>query len=106
MKIAAATPGLSAMRRSVICASSLAKAMPVTTCCSMMSSSAQIRVPGLGSEGSSKDERTKTLTLWFIATSTERTWSTLAPSDAISSISSKVTRSSRRALGTTRGSVV
>lgn len=41
-----------------------------------------------------------------MASSTERTWSTLAPKDAISSISSKVTRSMRWALGTTRGSVV
>ncbi len=41
-----------------------------------------------------------------IASSTERTCSTLAPSEAISSISSKVTRSMRLAFGTTRGSVV
>ena len=37
-KIAAATPGLSATRRSVICYSSREKAMPVTTCCSTISS--------------------------------------------------------------------
>ena len=105
-KIEAATPGLSATRRSVSCASSLEKAMPVTTCCSMMSSSAQMRVPADGLAGSSKDDRTKVLTLWFMASSTERTCSTLAPSEAISSISSNEMRSSRRAFGTMRGSVV
>ena len=50
-KIAAATPGLSATRRSVICASSRERAMPVTTCCSTISSSSQIRVPGSGVGG-------------------------------------------------------
>ena len=45
-KIAAATPGLSGTWRIEICASSLEKAMPVTTCCSMISLSSQISVPG------------------------------------------------------------
>ena len=45
-KIAAATPGLSGTWRIEICASSLEKAMPVTTCCSTISSSSQISVPG------------------------------------------------------------
>ena len=48
-KIAAATPGLSATSRSVICASSREKAMPVTTCCSTISSSSQMSVPSFGS---------------------------------------------------------
>ena len=80
--------------------------MPVTTCCSTMSSSSQMRVPGFGSAGSSKDERTVVGTPCTMASSTERTCSTLAPRDAISSISSKETRSSRRAWRTMRGSVV
>ena len=63
-KIAAATPGLSGTWRSEICASSLEKAMPVTTCCSTISSSSQISVPGgvpcgSMSSGLSKLERTK-----------------------------------------------
>ena len=57
-KIAAATPGLSATSRKVICASSREKAMPVTTSCSMISSSSQMSVPSLGCAGSSNDERT------------------------------------------------
>lgn len=65
-----------------------------------------MRVPGRAASGGSKEERTVVGTRWIMASSTERTWSTLAPSDAISSISSKVTRSMRLALGTTRGSVV
>jgi hypothetical protein len=57
-KMVAATPGLSATRRRVIWASSRENAMPVTICCSTMSSSSQMRVPGLGLSGSSKEERT------------------------------------------------
>ena len=45
-KIAAATPGLSGTWRIEICASSFENAMPVTTCCSMISLSSQISVPG------------------------------------------------------------
>ena len=60
-KIAAATPGLSATLCKVICASSLEKAIPVTTCSSTISSSLQISVPGRGLAGSSKDDRTKVL---------------------------------------------
>ena len=47
--------------------------------------------PMPGASGSSKEERTKVRTLWTMASSTERTCSTLAPSEAISSISSKET---------------
>ena len=47
-KIAAATPGLSSIWRTEIWASSLEKAMPVTTWLSMISSSLQISVPGGG----------------------------------------------------------
>jgi hypothetical protein len=54
----AATPGLSATRRKVICASSREKAMPVTTWASTISSSLQISVPLRGWSGSSKEERT------------------------------------------------
>ncbi len=59
-----------------------------------------------GASGSSKVERTTSRTLCAIAISTERIISTLAPSDAISSISSKATLLSRLALGSIRGSVV
>ena len=45
-KIAAAMPGLSWIWRTEIWASSLEKAMPVTTWLSMISSSLQISVPG------------------------------------------------------------
>src|SRR6266511_2807223 len=67
-KMAAATPGLSWTRRMEICASSLEKAMPVTTCCSTISSSPQISVPGgvpcgSMSSGFSKLDRTKMRTL-------------------------------------------
>ena len=59
-----------------------------------------------GASGSSKEDRTKSRTLWTMASSTERTWRTLAPSEAISSISSKEMRDRRRAFGSMRGSVV
>ena len=59
-----------------------------------------------GASGSSKEERTKVRTLCTMASSTERTCSTLAPSEAISSISSKEIFGSRRAFGSMRGSVV
>ncbi len=109
--MAAATPGLSKTSRMEICASSREKAMPVTVCCSMISPSSQINVPGglpcgLIASGLSKLERTKMRTLCTMPSSTERTCNTLAPSEASSSISSKATLSSRRARGTTRGSVV
>ncbi len=100
-KIEAATPGLSSIWRTEICASSLEKAMPVTTWFSMISSSPQISVPGgwlaCGSisSGLSKLERTKIGMLYTMPSSTERTWSTLAPWDASSSMSSKVILSRR-----------
>ena len=92
-KIAAATPGLSCTLRTEICASSLEKAMPLTTCCSTISSSPQMSVPGgvpcgSMSSGFSKLERTKMRTLCTMPSSTERTCMTLAPSEASSSISS------------------
>src|SRR6266550_3664653 len=98
-------------RALVIGGSSLENAIPVTTCCSTISSSSQIRVPAGDPRaspvsGCSKLERTQMRTLCTIPSSTERTCSTLAPSEANSSISSKAIFSSRRALGTTRGSLV
>src|SRR5579872_4180160 len=77
-KIAAATPGLSSIWRTEIWASSLEKAIPVTTCISMISSSLQISVPGgwlaCGSisSGLSKLDRTKIGMLWTMPSSTER----------------------------------
>ena len=83
-KIEAATPGRSATPSSVTFASSRWNATPLTTLLSMMSSSSHTSVPG----PSSNDDSTLSRTLWRIASSTERVWSTLAPSDASSSISS------------------
>ena len=85
--------------------------MPVTTWFSMISSSLQISVPGgvpCGSisSGLSKLERTKIGMLCTMPSSTERTCNTLAPWEASSNMSSNAILSSRRAFGTTRGSVV
>ena len=72
----------------------------------------QISVPGgwlaCGSisSGLSKLERTKIGMLWTMPSSTERTWSTFAPWEASSSMSSNAILSRRRAFGTIRGSVV
>ena len=52
------------------------------------------------------DDSTRSFTRYLPANSTERICSTFEPSEASSSISSKVIVSSRRASGTTRGSVV
>ena len=73
--------------------------MPVTVCCSMISPSSQMSVPGGLSCGSmasgwSKLERTKIRTLCTVPSSTERTCMTLAPSEASSSISSNAILSS------------
>ena len=62
----------------------------------------QTNVPGK----SSKEDNTCVRTPCFMASATERVCRTFAPRDAISSISSYVTRSSLRAFGTIRGSVV
>ena len=77
--------------------------MPVTGFFSTMSSSSQSNVPPTSGV---KVESTRVGTRCSMAISTERVCSTLAPSEAISSISSKAIFSSRRALGTMRGSVV
>ena len=57
---------------------------------STISSSSQTMVPvsGDASPGSTKLDSTRTRTRWDMASSTERVCSTLAPSEAISSISS------------------
>jgi hypothetical protein len=52
------------------------------------------------------DDSTRSLTRYLPANSTERICKTLLPRLAISSISSKLIVASRRASGTTRGSVV
>ncbi len=83
-KMAAATPGRSGTPTSVTLASSRLYAIPLTTWCSTISSSSTTSVPGL----SSKLESTWTRTLCCMASATERVCSTLAPSEAISSISS------------------
>ncbi len=72
-------------------ASSRLKATPLTMRFSTISSSAQTMVPvvaGSASPGSVKLDSTRTGTRCAMAISTERVCSTLAPSEAISSISS------------------
>ena len=68
----------------------------------MVSSSARTRVPG----PSSNELRQWILMPWLRAYSTARSWSTPAPDDDISSISSKETTGSLRASGTRRGSAL
>ncbi len=86
--------------------------MPATTACSIFSSSSKvISVPDCASSSSGmsksvKLESTRSGTRYLPANSTERICSTLEPRLAISSISSKLMACSRRASGTTRGSVV
>jgi len=81
--------------------------MPEMIACSMVSSSSNvIKVPRESLSGSSNDDSTRSLTLYLPANSTDRSCRTFEPRLAISSISSNVTRSSRRASGTMRGSVV
>ena len=110
-----AMPGTSGTLVRVILASSRWKAIPEMTACSMLvpsiSSSKVISVPDFissssGMSGDVRLESTRVLTLYLPANSTERVCRTLLPRLAISSISSKVMRSSRRASETMRGSVV
>ena len=100
----ATMPGASAMPVSVTRASCLSAAIPAIWFLSMSApeSSATTRVPGLSSNADS----TRSGKFSRIASPTERVCSTLAPTPASSSISSKVIASSLRALGTIRGSVV
>ncbi len=106
-RIAAAMPGRSSTPISVIFASSRWNAMPEMIACSMSSSSSNvISVPFDVISGSSNDDSTRSLTLYLPANSTDRICSTFEPRLAISSISSNVILSRRRASGTIRGSVV
>jgi hypothetical protein len=100
-KISAATPGRSGTPRSATFATSGSWAIPRITTCSIDSPFA-MRVPSF----QLKLERTWTGTPNRRAISTERLWSTLAPNDASSSISSYESALSFRAPGTTRGSAV
>ena len=79
-----AMPGRSGTRRMESLAWPRSCVTPVTTTSSMLRSSLVTMVPGSGLNV----ERTCTGTLNFLANSTERAWSTLAPRAAISSISS------------------
>ena len=101
---AATVPGWSAIPVSVIRASLRSAAMPAMAFRSMSfsSSSATISVPGR----SSNADNTRSGIFSRIARPTLRTFSTLAPTPASSSISSKVILVSLRAWGTMRGSVV
>ena len=71
----AAIPGLSGTPRTLTFASLRLQATPATTTCSIVSSSSTTQVPSL----SLNEERTWMGTLYFLANSTERVWSTLAP---------------------------
>ena len=93
-------PGRSGTPATVIFASDVSSVMAETMASSMVGSSSTIQVPG----SQVKLERTCSGTWWRRANSTERSIRTRPPVAAISSISSKETRSRRRAFGTTRGS--
>ena len=86
--------------------------MPEMTACSIVCASSNvISVPeaissASGMSGGVRLDSTRVRTLYLPANSTERICSTFEPRLAISSISSKVMRASRRASGTIRGSVV
>ena len=95
-----AMPGVSGTPMSVTRASPSEWVTAVMRGCSMVSSSDTTTVPG----ASSKLDRQWMRTPWLRAYSTERSCSTPAPEAAISSISSKETIGSLRALGTIRGS--
>jgi len=84
LNTSACIPGLSDRLARVIFASSRVAVTPETTTASMAFSSGTTQVPSL----SLKLERTWIGTSYFIPNSTERICSTLAPSDASSSISS------------------
>ena len=87
----------------VIFASSRVNATPEMRGCSIpFSSSGTIIVPG----PSSNEDSTRSGTRYLLANSIARIWSTFAPRLASSSISSNVSRSSRRALGSILGSAV
>ena len=100
----AAYPGMSGIPTTVTLASLRSCATPVRMASSMGMSliDPMTKVPGF----SEYDDRTWTGRLYRRAYSTQRSISTLAPHAAISSISSKVTVSSLRALGTIRGSAL
>ena len=100
-KICPATPGSSRTPLRVTRASS-AWVTAVTKGLSIVSFSETTRVPG----PSSKELRQWIGISWLRAYSTERSWSTLAPEAAISSISSNETIRRRRASGTRRGSAL
>ena len=102
LKTWAAMPGRSGTRRIETLACPRSWVTPVTIASSIPLSSLVTRVPGSGL----KVERTWTGTPYFLANSTARDWSTLAPRLAISSISSYETRRSFRASGTMFGSAV
>ena len=106
-KTAADTPILLGRPSKVILASSRLNATPETICFSTISSSSHTMVPwSMFSPGSTKLDSTRTGTRWAMASSTERVCNTLAPRDAISSISSNEIFLRRLALASMRGSVV
>ena len=86
----------------VTLASESSPTTPETMACSMSSSSSMIQVPG----SQVKLDRTCSGTRWVRAYSTARIAGLGQPAAHISSISSKEMRFMRRAVGTTRGSVV
>ena len=102
VKMRPAIPGSSRTPVRVTRASSSEWVTAVTRGRSIVSSSESTNVPG----PSSKELRQWIGMPWFRAYSTARSWSTLAPEAAISSISSKETMRSIRASETMRGSAL
>ena len=98
----AATPGRSGTPVTVILASESSACTARMSASSMSGSSSMTHVPG----SQVKAERTWSGTLWRWAYSTDRMAGLGQPAAVISSISSKVMRCIRRAVDTTRGSVV
>ena len=101
-KILKLMPGSSGTFRIVITATSVSFATPLISIPSMSFVTSLTTVPGTGF----RLESTSSSTLYFLASSTLRLFSTCAPRDASSSISSKVISSSLRVLRTLRGSAV
>ena len=101
-KILKLVPGSSGTFRIVITATSVSFATPLISIPSMSFVTSLTTVPGTGF----RLDSTSSSTLYFFASSTLRLFSTCAPREASSSISSKVISFSLRVLRTLRGSAV
>ena len=101
-KILKLMPGSSGTFRIEMTATSVSLATPLISIPSISFATSLTTVPGTGF----RLESTSSSTLYFLASSTLRLFSTWAPRLASSSISSKVISGSLRALRTLRGSAV